>query len=272
MFQYAAGRALSLASGQPLKLDTTAFQSYRTHRYLLDNLSIQCEQATLGEIPKKPKAKRKFNLPFRMPRKLDWVEETSLAYDPDFLSIRRPSYISGYWQSEKYFKDIRHTICSDFSLKCEVSQSRKKVLEQIRSSKNPVSVHIRRGDYVTNPSANATHGTCEPDWYRKAVQEITDDLEDTRLFVFSDDPDWVRQNLDFSRPVVFVEPGDDGRHHEDMHLMASCKAHIIANSTFSWWGAWLNTHEDKLVVAPKKWFRSKTHSSVDILPDEWSKL
>ncbi|GAK69140.1 hypothetical protein RRU01S_03_03120 [Agrobacterium rubi TR3 = NBRC 13261] len=104
------------------------------------------------------------------------------------------------------------------------------------------------------------------------MQKMADRIHGSTFFVFSDDVAWARQNLPVIGEMFFVEPQSDGRDGEDMHLMASCRSHIIANSTFSWWGAWLNPRHDKHVLAPKHWFRSQKHDDSDLVPSEWERL
>ncbi|RYD62781.1 MAG: alpha-1,2-fucosyltransferase, partial [Verrucomicrobiaceae bacterium] len=141
------------------------------------------------------------------------------------------------------------------------------------SAANSVAVHVRRGDYVSNSKAQAFHGTLSPDWYTRAKTEIERRISGRpTYFVFSDDAQWARRNLDSFAEAVFIPPPSDGGDAQDLHLMALCKHQIIANSSFSWWGAWLNKHQDKCVVAPRSWFRSPRIDTSDLIPSDWLRI
>ncbi len=274
MFQYAVGRALSLASGQPLKLDLTDMDRDRLRSLQLDQFNIKGDIASLDEVPAKQRnsmfgrimtsVKNRSRVPQRV--------EKSAQFDPTILLIREPVHLTGYWQTEKYFADYADIIRQDFSLKQPFSAQRQNTLRMIEEAQSPVSVHVRRGDYVSNPSANSIHGTCEPEWYAKAMHTMGSTMKDATFFVFSDDPQWARENLATLGKMIFIEPQSDGRDGEDMHLMAACHSHIVANSTFSWWGAWLNPRERKRVIAPASWFRSQAHDNPDLVPSSWERL
>lgn len=273
MFQYACGRSVSLASHQPFRLDLSDLKKDRLRAYLLDQLSIQAEP--LGRLEKKLWSKyrhlRLARLFFPSARCVE-VKENGLPFNPEVKAIRIPAFLVGYWQSEKYFSDVADVIRSDFQLKSDYTPVRRKTLADIKSAENAVSVHVRRGDYVSNAKTNAIHGTCDPEWYAAALSEMASRFKDMQLFVFSDDIAWTRENLPSYPSMTFVEPQDDGRDVQDMHLMASCRAHITANSSFSWWGAWLNPRPDKHVIAPAQWFRSSSHDARDLIPASWQKL
>ncbi|UHS57112.1 alpha-1,2-fucosyltransferase [Agrobacterium vaccinii] len=271
MFQYACGRALSLASNQPLKLDLTEMDRYKLRQLQLDHFNIKAEVATPDEVPLKQRNSffGKVVTSLKNRNRVPEVTEKSALFDPTILDIRSPAHLVGYWQTEKYFKDYADIIRDDFSLKQPFSAEREIIFSKIKGSHFPVSVHVRRGDYVTNPAANAIHGTCEPAWYEAAMHKMADKAGDATFFVFSDDPQWARENLPTIGEMIFIEPQSDGRDGEDIHLMAACRSHIIANSTFSWWGAWLNPRPDKHVIAPKTWFRSNAHNNPDTLPKTW---
>ena len=137
---------------------------------------------------------------------------------------------------------------------------------------NAVSLHVRRGDYVSDPATNRFHGTCSPDYYRQAVDYVIGRAGVPHLFVFSDDQEWTRANLQFAVPrrSSSANPPDCG--YRDMQLMARCRHHIIANSSFSWWGAWLNPSPEKIVVAPKQWFSSPRNDTRDLVPPNWVRM
>lgn len=271
MFQYAAGRALSLANEAALKLDLTEMGRYKLRPLQLNQFNIKGEVASEDEVPARPRNSffGKLATSLKNRRRIPQVTEKSPHFDPEILAIRSSAHLSGYWQSEKYFQAYADNIRQDFSLCEPLSTERQETLAVIQQAEFPVSVHVRRGDYVSNPTANAIHGTCEPEWYKIAMQKMATHSTAPTFFIFSDDPDWARQNLEAIGSTFYVVPQTDGRDGEDMHLMAACHSHIIANSTFSWWGAWLNPREDKRVIAPKIWFKSEKHINPDLLPARW---
>jgi hypothetical protein len=275
MFQYAAGRALAIKSNTALKLDISAMRKYDLRKFELDRFNIS---ATVAKTPDLPLSRRRDPVarllqrvfPGRGAEKV--IAETGMRFNADIIASGDNTYLSGYWQSEKYFLAVADVIRKDFSLKSAMSDRRRDILRQINAAEIPVSLHVRRGDYVSNPKANAVHGTCAPEWYHRAMTRMEDRLGDVTYFVFSDDPAWARANLPTLNKIHFIDPADDGRDAEDMHLMAACRAHIVANSTFSWWGAWLNPREDKHVIAPREWFKSPAHDATDLVPERWERL
>lgn len=273
MFQYAIGRSLSLSTNQELRLDLTGMERYKRRHYALRQFRIEAGVARQGDIPRSPRrglrgALDRMLRPYRDIRRVD---EQAFSFDEDILSSQIPLYLCGYWQSEKYFSRNASVIRGDFQLSEPMNMLREQLLKRIRQE-NSISVHVRRGDYVTNPAANAIHGTCEPEWYAAAMARMEEKFGDVTYFVFSDDPAWSRENIKARRPMIFVEPQDDNRDAEDMHLMAACRSHIIANSSFSWWGAWLGHSPDKHVVAPRRWFRDPNKETGDLIPDNWERL
>src|SRR3989344_4984067 len=159
-------------------------------------------------------------------------------------------------------------IRKDFTFGATIVERNKKLASEI-SGTNSVSVHIRRGDYVTNANTNQFHGLCSLDYYNKAVSFISSKQNEMELFVFSDDIEWCKENLKYDFPIHFVETNDA---HSDMYLMSLCKHNIIANSSFSWWGAWLNDNFQKIVVAPSQWIADASVNTQDLIPKGWIKI
>ena len=134
-----------------------------------------------------------------------------------------------------------------------------------------VSLHVRRGDYVSDPKTKAILGVCSLDYYRAAIAHIAERIESPAFFVFSDDIAWAKANLEIPFPCEYVDHNQGQQSYNDMHLMSLCKHHIIANSSFSWWGAWLNPRKDKIVIAPENWF-ANNEDAKDLIPPESVKL
>jgi len=280
MFQYALGRHLSLRHGVPLKLDLSGFDAQAPgdtpRRYALGNFRITAEAATSEEVDRVTgRAQRGAR---RILRRLGrWlrdrtgsavVAERSMRFDPAVLDASPPAYLTGWWASPLYFRGIEETIRKDFALRNPPSGRNAELARFILDGES-VSVHVRRGDYVTNPATRRVHGVCSPEYYRQALASIKVQVPDVRAFAFSDEIAWVRENMVLDAPTTHVDVNgpDDG--HEDLRLMTLCRHHIIANSTFSWWGAWLCSHRAKKVIAPRRWSNDPAVDTRDLFPPDW---
>jgi hypothetical protein len=278
MFQYAAGRALSLKLRTPLKLDIREFSGYQLHQGFELNRLFNCnaEIATnddLDNVLSWQKAKLVQRI-LRRPQ-LKNLRYKSFAIEPHFnywsgfKLLGDNNYLYGYWQSEQYFIEFEEQIRKDFTFKLPLSAKNSAIIEQI-SQVNAVSLHVRRGDYVTN-AKNAFIGVCSLEYYRKAVEYVKNQVDKPVFFVFSDDIEWVKSNLPIDFPCIYIDYNHGIESFNDMRLMSHCKHHIIANSSFSWWGAWLNANSEKIVIAPQQWFANNTNVN-DLLPESWIKL
>lgn len=256
MFQYAAARALSSAKKETLLLDTSSFASYTLHQ------GFELSKLFAGEIciardtdvkhvlgwQTAPRIRNYLHRP-----KLAWLRKASLIIEPSFhywSGLQRAPddcYLMGYWQSERYFFDVAEEVRKDFTFKLDMSPQNIETADKIRNT-NAVSLHVRRGDYVNN----SVYATCTRDYYRTAILHLSKHVNAPTFFVFSDDIDWVKNNLDIDFPLHYVNHNKGSESYNDMRLMSMCQHNIIANSSFSWWGAWLNPSADKVVVAPKK--------------------
>lgn len=274
MFQYAAGRALAVRLEVPLVLDLAWFAGRKDRVYALGGYALPASTdlhapqtpamwASLWSRATRRFSKHKLGAPV--------IREPHFQFAPHVPALRSAAYLEGYWQSPKYFDDVADQIRADFQLAEPLSATRREICDKMQAA-NAVSVHVRRGDYVTNATASAHHGTCSPAWYRAAMSDMSERVANPTFFVFSDDPDWARENLPKDWPTVYVPPQSDGHDFEDLHLMALCNHHIIANSSFSWWGAWLNPSDSKQVLAPKQWFLSQTNDTRDLLPESWVRI
>lgn len=276
MFQYAAGRALSLRLSQPFRLDISDFDGYGLHqgfelsRVFVRNPEIATEDEVrnmLGWRASRFARKILLRPAFRWLLGDSLVVEPHFHYWPRFASLSGNTYLAGYWQSEKYFSDVSETIRADFIFRSPLSEQNVELAERL-SQTNSVSLHVRRGDYVLNARANAAHGLCSLDYYRAAIRHVAAHVERPEFFVFSDDIAWAQANLQIDFPCRYVDHNQDAESHNDMRLMSLCRHHVIANSSFSWWGAWLNPKLDKIVVAPRKWFANDKNVE-DLYPAGW---
>jgi hypothetical protein len=198
----------------------------------------------------------------------NYNEHSDFIYDPEFLNLKDPIRLNGYWQNPKYFESVQDEIVKLFQF--NLFGSAKDWEIKIEESKESVSLHVRRGDYVNDQHTNTVHGNCSMGYYQEALEILKNQLsENFTTFIFSDDPEWCQSNFDFiENKVIMPIIGDV----EDMTLMSRCKHNIIANSSFSWWGAYLNRNENKQVIAPKKWFNEATHNTVELTPKNWKRI
>jgi hypothetical protein len=196
-----------------------------------------------------------------------YKREKGLGFDLGFTTWPDDTYLHGYWQSEKYFADIEAQLRQDFAFPALTGRNVEFASEL--ESELSISLHVRRGDYLNL----AAHTVCSQEYYQAAVKEMIRKVSgDPRIYVFSDDPEWARQNLKFSVPTQVVDHNSGAADFEDMRLMSLCKHNIIANSSFSWWAAWLNANADKNVIAPKAWFGDPKLNNPDITPDSWQRI
>ena len=279
MFQYAAGRALAEKNLSTLALDISAFSTYGLHQGFELQRIFACPAkiATPSDIKlvlgwqTMPLLRRVLSRHyFRRLVGDNLVLEPHFHYWPQINAVSGDCYLQGYWQSEKYFKDIESLLRADFTFQTAMTGQNQQLSEHIRAV-NAISLHIRRGDYVNNPSTLATHGVCSPEYYRDAIQYIASRVAQPYFFIFSDDMAWVKAQFKLDFPCQYVEHNTGSESYNDMRLMSLCQHHIIANSSFSWWGAWLNASADKIVIAPKKWFQIDKMTQ-DIYPDGWVRL
>jgi len=278
MFQYAIGKALALESNQALKLDVTSFKDYVLRNYELNVFNIDCKIATEEEIKmlkyRKPNFFEKLHMLIRKkspPCSSFCRKEKYYYFDSEVLNRNENTYLFGYWQSEKYFLEYKDILMKEFTLKNNISTQSSKY-QKLITSQTSISLHIRRGDYITNKHTNTYHGTTSLSYYKKAVMIIKEKLDNPYFFMFSDDMDWVKNNFDFIENGIFVELPQNIPDYEEMYLMSICKHNIIANSSFSWWGAWLNQNPEKIIIAPKKWFNDSSIDTKDLIPDTWLRI
>lgn len=282
LFQYATSRALAHRHGSSVAFDLRSFQnatsdfSHTPRAFELAAFGIQPVQAPLLDrlalgmqrIPYRSQVKKLV----RGWRDItEYHERDTMAYEPLLTEkTTANTYLVGYFQSERYFKTIEGTLRQELNFVQPISKSE----TELPNIRNKVSLHIRRGDYVTNPEASRLHGLCSPEYYRKAAAYLASRLKSVHFIIFSDDQAWVRQNLQLPYPVTFVEGNQGQDSHKDMQLMSHCDHHIIANSSFSWWGAWLNPSLDKIVIAPDRWLaqEKKTSESADRIPAGWLRM
>jgi hypothetical protein len=270
MFQYALGRHLAIINKTDLKLDISFYKENNLRKLRLQNLKTVYSTVNISEIPhlKQNKPLNKIQKLFysMTDNKLKIYDENIFTFKKEILKIKDNCYLFGYWQSEKYFLNIKEILKNDFLLKSSLNESITYFSSLIINSCS-VSLHIRRGDY----QGNKTHPIIQIEYYINAIDIIKQKTnEKIILFIFSDDIDWCKINLKLYDNHYFVCENKD---YEDLYLISLCKHHIIANSTFSWWGAWLSNYANKEVIAPLKWFQDGISlSTKDLIPVNWIRI
>lgn len=271
MFQWAFGRAYENKQGitpqfddseETLKLDCFKLKDeIKLVRKPLWNKFLR--KVVLIRSLRNKVTKLKFNIPT--------LEENNFCqYQPDLLDKKAPVYLKGFFQTEKYFADLREHLLKDFELTIPLNKENKDILEKIQNTES-ISVHFRRGDYTKKRVADK-YGSCSVDYYKNAVNLIAEKSEKKpTLFIFSDDINWVKDNVKFDFDTVYVDVNTGKTGYFDLELMKNCKHNVIANSSFSWWGAWLNNNPNKIVVAPKTWMKV-LDNDFDIIPSSWIRI
>ncbi|HJJ31828.1 MAG TPA: alpha-1,2-fucosyltransferase [Methanocorpusculum sp.] len=298
MFQYALGKALSLERGEEVFYDMSFYRDDRgmgkfyqnlLHLYhhavddksvgpLYRGFSLHHFNVNMREEPALPHVKQYLRvLSNKTHKRVPGLSELTdyAVFDelylsqkheklPEYQDIRSKNiYLCGYWQSERYFSRITDEIRHDFQITTPQSDANKSWSEIIQNS-NSVSLHVRRTDYLSLGWA------LDAEYYHRAVEYISKYVENPVFFIFSDDIEWVKNNLEIPYDVYYVNQNGQDEAYEDMRLMSQCKHNIIANSSFSWWGAWLNQNPDKIVAAPEKW--TDGTNLIEIVPERWVRL
>jgi hypothetical protein len=279
LFQYAMARAYALRWGVRLKLDLRHFRDPRNRKFQLDLFNVRYEQFTGSDrirlaLNNSPKLGALHDVASTLGQRglYKIVKEPQSGFDASALTVRgRRIYFTGFWQCERYFSDAAETIREELKFKQEASGENAAMIERIKSV-DAVALHVRRGDYLSVPAFGALIGSAGERYYRAAVELVRQRVRNPHFFVFSDDPQWAIDHLASVEPKTVVSHNAGVQDHEDLRLMNACRHFIIANSSFSWWGAWLASDAEKMVIAPGLWFSDGRHSGRDIVPDGWTKL
>lgn len=284
MFQYATGRRLAYIHRTELKLDHSFLESARDivtpRNYELHHLNVQCGRANRADCTAVArhglKGGRRWLMsvkPFsmQMSRSCRTIPEKSSRFDPTILNLPDNVYLEGYWQSERYFSDIAGILRDEFCIRTPLSGENQQIADAINGC-CAVSLHIRRGDYVSDQQTAAYHGVCGLAYYAMGVKMVAEQVGTPHFFVFSDDISWAREHLKIDYPVTFIGHNPVEKGYEDMRLMSLCRHHIIANSSFSWWGAWLGKNTEKIVIAPSHWFKDPAIDTHDLIPPSWLRI
>lgn len=260
LFMYACGYAVAKRLSVKLALDITYLSTNNLRDYELDKLNIVYEKLyTVDKIqyPLNIAIRKILHLILRL--KLNFFKERiAYKFDKKILNTSHNSYLFGYWQTEKYFKEYREDILKMFTPRYELSQTCSSFIQKVKSC-NSVAVHVRRGDYVKL-------GIClDLSYYKNAFSVLNEKFKNLTYFVFSDNVDFAKQMFkDIDGIFEYVENSLSNSTLDDFFIMKECKHIIMANSSYSWWAAWLNDNPDKIVIYPKD-----DKISTDFYPQEW---
>ncbi len=262
LFQYATGLSLAKKNQCELRLDLSFFRKAvpgaTPRRFCLNEYAIP-------EVPASWLVSQFMKLTSRR------YEESSFGFHSEVLNLGQQTWLHGYFQSEQYFfeqkSDLRHRL----RLRNPPSSDTQKMIEQMRRQPS-VAIHVRRGDYLSNPLASQVHPVLSQEYYYKAVEHIEKQVGPCMKVVFSDDFAWARENLKFSGEVRFCDFNGEARDVEDLFLMSHADHFVIANSSFSWWGAWLGEKQNSKICAPLEWFKKTELSTKDLIPSRWMQI
>ena len=282
MFQYAAAKALALNNTCALLLDlsyleqtgiqiTDGFTNRHYELGIFKNIAQDfCPDFMLRQfVMASQKRQWLKQLGFSYPK---IYHEPSFEFNENLFKQKPPVLLVGYWQSERYFIKEAASIRNAFSFPALVATDENISVLSAISTGCSVSVHVRRGDYL-HPTIAAHHGNCSVEYYRQAIEKISTAFPTAVFYFFTDDASWVQNEfIDKIPGSVLVKNNTGANSWKDMYLMSKCSHHIIANSSFSWWGAWLNYSEDKMVIAPAKWFNNSERNYKDVIPSAWIQL
>lgn len=284
MFQYAFGRALAYKNRTELILDTSQLKNKNftagitPRSYELNIFQLKAREATNNDIKRiKPLFYRianilAFKTGFEGIQTSKYFIEKKFSFNESIEKIGKECFLAGYWQSFRYFQKIESLIQEDFKFQPSLDNKNMRLLKIIKNQ-NSIGVHIRRSDFVNNKKHNV-HGACSNEYYKMAIENITKKISSPYYYIFSDDIDWVRENLKLQYPHKYVSGNLGNRSYNDMQLLSNCKHNIIANSSFSWWAAWLNPNPQKIIIAPKQWFSNEKMNvqANDLIPEEWIRI
>lgn len=269
MFQYAYGLFLSHTHNTELVLDLDSYRSRPQHDYLLDRFQIDARIADSSldsRIPSRYRSHSPWS--WLQPGRLRRHKESPFGFQEKHLRVPNNRYLVGYWQSERFFPGLREVLLKHFTLRRPLSDRSRQIAQRMQQT-NSVAIHVRRGDYLTNPGAKKLYHHLGLNYYLACVDDWATQQSDAEVFVFSNDMPWCRENLQLAWPTHWVDHNSLENAYEDMILMSQSACCVIANSTFSWWSAWLNTRPGKTVYAPPAWFQNGAMDDSNILCSDW---
>lgn len=273
MFQYALAKRLEY-EGRETRLDYSYFSEIPTgdtvRKNFLTEYGSDIAEATEKDM-KKIKGEQTFLSKILCRagiKKRQILVENEQRFYPEVF-FKDPVYLIGYWQSPDYFTGVENALRKQFNFLNRVKRREdKELLEKIRAAEHSVSIHVRGGDYLKAENASVFGGICTKEYYGGAIKYIEESIGQCQFFVFTNDVALAEKVLPIEKGQYTIIEEDTAREaYVDLCLMSQCKYNIIANSTFSWWGAWLNEHQPQIVVAPEKW--SHVREGKSLYPKSW---
>lgn len=275
LFQYAFGRALAIKHGVPLQMDIRDYRKEPQHGLLIQHFNIlgdflsSMNSRFIPDITRQARWQRWiWNW---IPTHLRWVREKPFGFQAHWLEAGKSTYLDGYWQSESFFREVTKTLREEFTLKVPPSMATQEIAAQMRQARS-VAMHIRRGDYVTDPHASKIYLPLSLSYYERCLKDWASEQRQVKVFVFSNDIDWCKKQIRWQYPTVFIDHTTPATAHEDLYLMQQAKCCITANSTLSWWGGWLGQKTDHVVYTPAKWFYPNTLDDRSLACDGWVQM
>ena len=271
LFQYAFGTQLASQHDTELVLDLSSYASKPAHGYMLDRFSIRARELRTDERKRIPGrygegTRSLLQALVFAGKELTRVRERPFGFAERYMSAPDDNYLVGYWQSERFFRDVTANIREQFHPAVSMSSETLRIRDRMLNSSS-IAIHLRRGDYITTKPMAARNLSL--DYYRECVASQLERRPESQVYVFSNDIPWCHANLDLPCPVHFVEHTNNATAHEDLCLMTAAECFVVANSTFSWWGAYLGERQDRTVFAPKSWYHPKTLDDQDINCKDW---
>ena len=267
MFQFATGYAVAKKNKVRLSLDL----KYINKRQLFNGFELENVFNIYSKISflNKQLNYKSFNFSVILnifEKSFYNFNEPHYHYSKKILDLPKHSFLDGYWQSELYFKDYANEIREIYSFSPNLNKENNLIINDINNN-NSISIHVRRGDFLLKQNNN--HDTNLKEYYLKAINDSSKFFKNPKFFIFTDDPSWVSENFILNHSYNVVDINHGSKSFLDMYLMSLCQINIIANSSFSWWGAWLNNNKDKIIYAPKNWFNDKLICTDDLFPKSW---
>jgi hypothetical protein len=299
LFQYAFGRRMALANDARLILDASGYRNVKepdprlgVRALGLDHFKIQGTvtregSPTWGSVPPLPerpwlrrkwvKWARKFKAateaarPYHLRRVVSEADNKHFTFDPHVYNrpVRGTVIFAGYWQTERYFQQVETLVRQELTVRDQLDGVNAQVAAMIQAA-DAVAVHVRHGDNASGVESGL--GMLPRSYYDFAIRELRTAIKGARFFVFSEDIDWAKSFLQLGEEAVFVSHNSDSRNYEDLRLMSLCRHHIVANSTFSWWGAWLGKKEGQVVYAPLRYWQNVDRPNLDLYPTAWRRI
>lgn len=283
LFQYSLARQLALKNNTSLKLYINNIEKEPGRTYKLQHYNIQEQFASEAEVEKLigtfyeksfyARAVRKLNTYLPKYNRSYFIEKEYYCYEPAVFQIKKNVLLEGFWQHYKYFENFPTQILDEITLKEKYKLTTSESLNQIDQDVNSVSIHIRRGDYISDENNLNFFGVLPLDYYRQAVNYMTERIWNVNFYIFSDDLNWAKDNLNINAPVYFMDIDNGTKDYLELDAMSRCRHNIIANSSFSWWAAYLNRNTEKIVIAPEKWVADPTmNNRINLQLPSWIKI